>query len=141
MAAVRTPWTTSISPRTRPAEARAVELRRVLRRGLTRARARACAQENKGWVGAPKPSRTFVVSCDWEGHVHFPVWATPAMIALVSVRARTCAHARTYARRRTHARTPMHARAVRLLFLARLLAHPFTRALARLLAGSLTPSL
>jgi len=29
--------------------------------------------------------RTFVVKCDWEGHMHFPVWATPLLIALTSV--------------------------------------------------------
>ena len=25
----------------------------------------------------------YFVKCDWEGHVHVPVWATPALIALV----------------------------------------------------------
>ena len=27
----------------------------------------------------------YFVKCDWEGHVHVPVWATPALIALVFV--------------------------------------------------------
>ena len=27
----------------------------------------------------------FVVKCNWEGHVHIPVWTTPAALALMFV--------------------------------------------------------
>lgn len=31
------------------------------------------------------PSQRFSVRCEWKGHVHIPVWATPAIIAFIMV--------------------------------------------------------
>jgi hypothetical protein len=38
-----------------------------------------------GARGAAGEAQTFVVKCDWEGHIHVPVWATPATLALMFV--------------------------------------------------------
>ena len=35
-----------------------------------------------GWRGAEGEAQVFVVKCNWEGHVHIPVWTTPAFLAL-----------------------------------------------------------
>ena len=46
------------------------------------------SQKEKGeWGarGAAGEAQTFVVKCDWEGHIHVPVWATPATLALMFV--------------------------------------------------------
>jgi hypothetical protein len=38
-----------------------------------------------GWRGAEGEAQVFVVKCNWEGHVHIPVWTTPALLALCTV--------------------------------------------------------
>lgn len=38
-----------------------------------------------GWRGAEGEAQVFVVKCSWEGHVHIPVWTTPAFLALMAV--------------------------------------------------------
>ena len=38
-----------------------------------------------GARGAAAEAQTLVVRCDWEGHVHIPVWTTPAVLALIAV--------------------------------------------------------
>ena len=38
-----------------------------------------------GWRGAEGEAQVFVVKCNWEGHVHIPVWTTPAALALCAV--------------------------------------------------------
>ena len=38
-----------------------------------------------GARGAAAEAQVFVVKCDWEGHVHVPVWTTPAALALLFV--------------------------------------------------------
>ena len=38
-----------------------------------------------GARGAAGEAQTLVIKCDWEGHVHVPVWATPATLALIFV--------------------------------------------------------
>ena len=35
--------------------------------------------------GAEGEAQVFVVKCNWEGHVHIPVWTTPAALALMFV--------------------------------------------------------
>ena len=35
--------------------------------------------------GAEGDAQVFVVKCSWEGHVHIPVWTTPAALALMFV--------------------------------------------------------
>jgi endo-1,4-beta-xylanase len=35
-----------------------------------------------GQHGAEAEAQEFIIQCDWEGHVHIPVWATPAGSAL-----------------------------------------------------------
>ena len=49
-----------------------------------------CPEEVKrkdqwGWRGAEGEAQVFVVKCNWEGHVHIPVWTTPAALALIAV--------------------------------------------------------
>jgi len=38
-----------------------------------------------GQRGAEAEAQTFVIKCDWEGHLHVPVWTTPAALALAFV--------------------------------------------------------
>ena len=38
-----------------------------------------------GYYAPSAPIQTAAVKCNWKGHVHVPVWATPAVIALLFV--------------------------------------------------------
>jgi len=42
-------------------------------------------KERSDYYAPVQPLQTFVIKCDWKGHVHMPVWATPAIIALLFV--------------------------------------------------------
>ena len=47
--------------------------------------------------------------CDWEGHVHVPVWTTPAVLALVFVLCLWgCHNQRHKLRKKGHHRIPVH---------------------------------
>ena len=35
--------------------------------------------------GEALEAKVFVIQCDWPGHVHVPIWATPAMFAFIFV--------------------------------------------------------
>ena len=44
---------------------------------------RAARTDFEGWH--PKEAIVINVQCDWQGHLHYPVWATPLLVALISV--------------------------------------------------------
>ena len=36
-----------------------------------------------GKHGADAEAQEFIIQCEWEGHVHIPVWATPAAFVVI----------------------------------------------------------